>query len=120
MPIYEYICQKCGHDFEALQKVSDAPLRKCPECGALRLRKLVSKPTFRLKGSGWYETDFKKDKKRLLAEPAGGQAGDGKESADAPGKSETKGPDKGSDKPEKKADTKPAKAAASSTGTTSD
>jgi putative FmdB family regulatory protein len=119
MPIYEYVCQKCGHDFEALQKVSDAPLRKCPDCGALRLRKLVSKPTFRLKGSGWYETDFKKDKKRLLAEPAGGQAGDGKESKDASGKSETKDtPDKG-DKPEKKADKKPAKAAAD-TGTASD
>jgi len=76
VPIYEYACQKCGHEFDALQKVSDGPLRKCPECGALRLKRLVSAPQFRLKGTGWYETDFKTDKdkrKRLVdggAEPA--------------------------------------------------
>jgi putative FmdB family regulatory protein len=70
VPIYEYACQKCGHQFDALQKVSDSPLRKCPECGALRLKKLVSAPQFRLKGTGWYETDFKtdKDKKKRLVE----------------------------------------------------
>ncbi|MGE5625236.1 MAG: FmdB family zinc ribbon protein [Bacillota bacterium] len=68
MPIYEYECQACGHAFEALQKVSDAPLRKCPECGKPKLRKLVSAPSFRLKGGGWYETDFKSGKKRNLAD----------------------------------------------------
>lgn len=72
MPIYEYHCAACGHDLDALQKMSDAPLRKCPECGKSRLRRLVSAPQFRLKGSGWYETDFKgdKDTKRNLVEKA--------------------------------------------------
>jgi len=72
MPIYEYRCAACGHYLDALQKMSEAPLRKCPECGKSRLRRLVSAPTFRLKGSGWYETDFKgdKDKKRNLVEKA--------------------------------------------------
>lgn len=68
MPIYEYECQACGHQFEALQKVSDAPLRKCPECGKPKLRKLMSAPSFRLKGGGWYETDFKSGEKRNLAD----------------------------------------------------
>ncbi len=72
MPIYEYRCGACGHYLDALQKMSDAPLRKCPECGKSRLRRLVSAPQFRLKGSGWYETDFKGDseKKRNLVEKA--------------------------------------------------
>lgn len=68
MPIYEYACGACGHAFEALQKVSDKPLRKCPECGRPGLRKLVSAPSFRLKGGGWYETDFKSANKRNLAD----------------------------------------------------
>jgi putative FmdB family regulatory protein len=68
MPIYEYRCAACGHDTEALQKMTDAPLRKCPACGKAQLRRLVSAPQFRLKGSGWYETDFKdkNEKKRNL------------------------------------------------------
>jgi putative FmdB family regulatory protein len=72
MPIYEYRCSACGHHLEALQKMSDAPLRKCPDCGKSQLRRLVSAPQFRLKGSGWYETDFKgdKEKKRNLVEKA--------------------------------------------------
>ena len=68
MPIYEYACEACGHAFEALQKVSDKPLRKCPECGKPKLRKLVSAPSFRLKGGGWYETDFKSGNKKNLAD----------------------------------------------------
>jgi putative FmdB family regulatory protein len=69
MPFYEYQCGACGKTHEAMQKVSDPPLRKCPACGKSRLRKLMSAPIFRLKGSGWYETDFKSDqeKKRNLA-----------------------------------------------------
>lgn len=69
MPFYEYECSSCKHYTEVLQKISDAPLRKCPSCGRNTLRKLVSAPVFRLKGSGWYETDFKSDKetKRNLA-----------------------------------------------------
>jgi len=62
MPIYEYRCAACGHHLEALQKMSEGPLRKCPDCGKSQLRRLVSAPQFRLKGSGWYETDFKGDK----------------------------------------------------------
>ncbi len=65
MPIYEYRCSACGHHLEALQKMSEGPLRKCPECGKSQLRRLVSASRFRLKGSGWYETDFKnKDEKQ--------------------------------------------------------
>ena len=62
MPFYEYQCAACGHHHEELQKVADRPLRKCPACGRARLRRLVSAPVFRLKGGGWYETDFKNDK----------------------------------------------------------
>jgi len=90
MPFYEYECPHCGHHEEALQKVSDKPLKKCPKCGKNGLKKLMSAPLFRLKGAGWYETDFKsdKDKQRNLAGP------DKEES-----KSEAK--------PETKADSKP-------------
>jgi len=62
MPIYEYQCQACGAILEEFQKVSDAPLKKCPECGKNKLEKQVSASAFHLKGSGWYVTDFK-DKK---------------------------------------------------------
>jgi putative FmdB family regulatory protein len=69
MPIYEYRCGSCSHELDALQKISDSPLRKCPECGKLTLRRMMSAPAFRLKGGGWYETDFKGgDKKRNLVE----------------------------------------------------
>jgi putative FmdB family regulatory protein len=59
MPFYEYQCSSCGHRHEELQKISDGPLRKCPDCGRNTLKRLVSAPAFRLKGGGWYETDFK-------------------------------------------------------------
>jgi putative FmdB family regulatory protein len=62
MPFYEYECQACKFYTEVMQKISDAPLTKCPSCGKRRLKKLVSAPVFRLKGGGWYETDFKSDK----------------------------------------------------------
>ena len=70
MPIYEYGCRSCGHTLDALQKINDKVLRKCPECGKPALKRLMSAPAFRLKGGGWYETDFKADgeKKRNLAE----------------------------------------------------
>lgn len=111
MPIYEYECRKCGHAFDVLQKVSDGALRKCPECGALQLQRLVSAPQFRLKGTGWYETDFKKDGKRRLAD-----AGDGKPAADTAAADKSDKPAKGdksdkTDKTEKK-DKKDAKAGA--------
>ena len=62
MPFYEYQCTACGNHHEELQKISARPLRKCPACGRSTLRRLVSAPVFRLKGGGWYETDFKGDK----------------------------------------------------------
>jgi putative FmdB family regulatory protein len=93
MPFYEYQCRACGAEVEVLQKISDAPLKKCPECGKSQLAKLVSAPVFRLKGSGWYETDFKtdKDNKRNLVETE---------------KAETKSEDKADAKPDAKADAK--------------
>jgi len=67
MPIYEYRCADCGHELEKLQKINDDPLRDCPQCGKPRLRRLISAVAFRLKGKGWYETDFKtKDKHNLV------------------------------------------------------
>ena len=70
MPIYEYRCESCGHELDALQKLNDGPLQDCPDCQAPSLRRLISAPSFRLKGDGWYETDFKSDKetKRNLVE----------------------------------------------------
>ena len=67
MPIYEYQCSACGHQLEAIQKFSDAPLVDCPACKAAQLKKMLSVPGFRLKGSGWYETDFKTGSKKNLA-----------------------------------------------------
>lgn len=77
MPIYEYQCQACGEELEKLQKMSDAPLTECPACSKPELKKKISAAGFRLKGGGWYETDFKSgDKKKNLA-------GDGAKSSDA-------------------------------------
>ena len=71
MPIYEYRCESCEHKLEKLQRMSDGDLVDCPECEKPALKRLVSAAAFRLKGSGWYETDFKKDNKRNLAESSG-------------------------------------------------
>ena len=95
MPIYEYACRACGHAFETMQKASEPRLTVCPACGEPQLRKLLSAPVFRLKGSGWYETDFKSgDKKRNLAGEATAETGtngaksdsDAKPAADATSK----------------------------------
>ncbi|MFD1215093.1 FmdB family zinc ribbon protein [Microbulbifer celer] len=67
MPIYEYQCKACGHQMEALQRMSDAPLTDCPACNKAELNKLISAAGFRLKGGGWYETDFKTGSKKNLA-----------------------------------------------------
>src|ERR1700761_7262578 len=87
MPFYEYQCKNCGHELEAMQKVSDPALKKCPHCGKSQLQRLISAPVFRLKGGGWYETDFKddKDKKRNLADREDSAASS--ETKDAPAKS---------------------------------
>ena len=68
MPIYEYQCAACGHQFETLQKISDKPFSKCPDCGKDALTKLISASAFRLKGSGWYETDFKTGNKKNVVQ----------------------------------------------------
>jgi len=99
MPIYEYACSSCEHRFDELQKVSEAALVHCPECNEPALRKLLSAPKFRLKGQGWYETDFKTGDKRNLAGD-----GDKKETA----KSDSPSTKNADDKPAKKAETKPA------------
>jgi putative FmdB family regulatory protein len=83
MPFYEYECSNCRYYSEVLQKITDKPLKKCPSCGKNTFKKLISAPVFRLKGSGWYETDFKtdKDNKRNLV---------GGDKDDAPAKTDTK------------------------------
>jgi len=93
MPIYEYQCARCGHKLEAIQKMSDDPLTDCPACGEPHLQKLISAVGFRLKGGGWYETDFKSGNKRNLAGTEG--AGDGGGSG---GKAGEKSSEKTSDK----------------------
>ena len=67
MPIYEYQCESCGHEMEAIQKMSDDPLKDCPECNQSTLKKLISAAGFRLKGAGWYETDFKSGGKKNVS-----------------------------------------------------
>jgi|TARA_B100000768_G_scaffold166567_1_gene170028 putative FmdB family regulatory protein len=67
MPIYDYKCSDCGHQIEVIQKFSDEPKTLCVECGKETLKKMVSAPSFRLKGGGWYETDFKTGTKKNIA-----------------------------------------------------
>lgn len=75
MPIYLYKCENCGHELEALQKISAEPLTDCPKCQESRLAKQVTAPNFRLKGSGWYETDFKStNQKNLASQDSGGES----------------------------------------------
>ncbi len=78
MPIYGFECDACGHQFDRLQKMSDPDPTECPECGAPTVKRQLTAPSFRLSGSGWYETDFKKDgdKKRNLTEKADGPKSD--------------------------------------------
>ena len=111
MPIYEYQCQACGHVLDALQKIDDAPLKKCPDCGKPKLKRLLSAPMFLLKGSGWYETDFKSDKERRknLADRPEPEK---KEAETQPSAAvDAKGADKAEDKKAAKADAAPAGAA---------
>ncbi len=84
MPIYEYQCEACGHKLEKLQKISDDPLKDCPECREPGLRKLVSAVAFRLKGGGWYETDFKTGKKKNVT-GSDGDSSSGNSSGSSPG-----------------------------------
>jgi putative FmdB family regulatory protein len=114
MPIYEFECPACAERFDRLQKLTDPDPNSCPNCGATGVRRRLTAPAFRLAGSGWYETDFKKDgdKKRNLAEKTDAAKGDGKSDAspkaeapavksDAPAKPEPAVSSK-SDKPKSK------------------
>jgi len=95
VPIYEYACKKCDHKLDALQKMSDDLLLDCPECGEPALKRLLSAPRFRLKGKGWYETDFKKDNQRNVHKPETEPAKKTDKAESKPGKTK-------SDKSEKK------------------
>jgi putative FmdB family regulatory protein len=133
MPFYEYECASCKFYVEVMQKISEAPLKKCPSCGKSTMKKLISAPVFRLKGGGWYETDFKGDKEnkrnlaggdeapeakpRDAAAPAEAKAGDAKpadaKAADtkAESKPAAKAPTAASRSASKSAAAKPAKPA---------
>ena len=91
MPIYEYQCQSCDKQTEALQKMSDEPLLDCPHCGESALKKKVSAAAFRLKGGGWYETDFKTGSKKNLA--GGGEGASSGDKASTAKSGDTKSSD---------------------------
>lgn len=88
MPIYEYRCDACGHELEKMQKISDAPLTECPACAQPALKKLISAAGFRLKGGGWYETDFKKGNKKNLHDSGGERQSSPSKPAESTTKSE--------------------------------
>lgn len=96
MPIYEYECRACGYRFENLQKISDAPLTVCPECSKPELGKLISPVAFRLKGGGWYETDFKSGSKKNVLH--GTEPGSGSSNSDSSGGDKPAGDKAGSDR----------------------
>ena len=98
MPIYGYICKSCEHRFDVLQKMSDDPLVHCPDCGEPSLQKELSAPKFRLKGSGWYETDFKKGDKKKKDDGDAGETGD-VGPIDEPGDTGDEGGEEGGEQP---------------------
>ncbi len=110
MPIYGYACKECDHELDALQKMNDDPLVDCPACGKPSLKKQLSAPRFRLKGKGWYETDFKKDNQRNVlksdTEPAKSDKSDSKTVKTDEKKTEKKTEKKSETKPSTKADSK--------------
>ena len=117
MPIYAFQCAECGHSFDRLQKMSDPDPEACPACGAHQVKRQVTAPSFRLAGSGWYETDFKKDgdKKRNLSEGSEGTGkSENKPSGDAKPATETAS----ASKTESKTEAKPAAPAATPSSST--
>jgi len=98
MPIYEYECGACGERREFIQKFSDSPKRKCPECGALKLKRLMSAAAFHLKGSGWYVTDFRDKGKKKDDDKSTGKDGAKDSAKDSAKESTGKSTDKGTDK----------------------
>tara|TARA_B100000945_G_scaffold316803_1_gene318421 strand:+ start:7284 stop:7574 length:291 start_codon:yes stop_codon:yes gene_type:complete len=94
MPIYEYKCLKCGHQFEVIQRFSDNPIEKCPSCENNEVKKLVSAPSFRLKGGGWYETDFKTGSKKNIVDTKDEKQKQSKDKTKNTNKSKEKNSDK--------------------------
>ncbi len=96
MPIYEYRCDNCGHELEAFQKLNESPLQTCPQCDTDNLIKKISAAGFRLKGGGWYETDFKSGNKKNVAGSDGAstkESSSGGDSSDASGAKDKTGSD---------------------------
>ena len=111
MPLYEYLCQKCGHRFEKIQKFSDAMVKKCPECGG-KIEQVISAPAVQFKGSGWYVTDYAKKSATLPASGAdsSGSSDSGKDSAASKDSGASSGSDSGTKKDSKpKAETSSSK-----------
>jgi len=109
MPVYEYACEKCGHEFEAEQRISEDPIRTCPKCRARKVKRLISRTSFVLKGSGWYSDLYsspgaKKSEDGGEAKPSGESGGDQVAASDA--KAESKTESKAEPKSEAKADSK--------------
>ena len=126
MPIYEYECNGCGDQHEFIQKFSESPKRKCPSCGKLRLRELISAAAFHLKGGGWYVTDFRDGGKKAATDsgesPGSSAATDtsaDKPAKDSAGQSQSASPDKTSSKSDSKSSAKKDKAASKSASTSS-
>lgn len=108
MPIYEYQCEACGEHMEKLQRMSDDRLVDCPACGKPALKRLVSAAAFRLKGGGWYETDFKKDNKRNLADSGSGNGSSGAAHSSPASESKSAASGSSADGGDKKANPEPA------------
>ena len=89
MPIYEYQCTSCGHHMETLQKTTEKPLKKCPNCRKTSLKKLISASSFQLKGTGWYVTDFRDKNKPAKTKTEESAAGGSTESVNTEAKSGT-------------------------------
>lgn len=107
MPIYGYACKSCDHTFDALQKMTEPRLVDCPECGEASLQKQLSAPKFRLKGAGWYETDFKTgDKRNIAGEPEAKPEPKKADTTDKPAKMESKAETKTETKTDTKTETK--------------
>jgi len=105
MPLYEYLCKKCGHRFEEIRKFSDKQPKKCPECGGV-LEQVISAPAVQFKGSGWYVTDYAKKGTSSAASSSSETDGGKKEAKDAKEVKESKKDDKPDDKPKSDASAK--------------
>jgi putative FmdB family regulatory protein len=99
MPTYEYQCRKCGHEFEREQRIVEDPIKRCPACKSNQARRLISKTSFVLKGSGWYNDLYSSAKPETSA---GDAKGEKSEKSDKPEKSESKGDSKGESKSDSK------------------